>query len=246
MPRGVCGNRGKKAAPDVLNRGFFIEAVYQGCTPGRPRGYSVWFQRRRSPAALACADLLAFVAAPSYDRKSMAWFSRKVPTFLRKVSLFQDLDDEVLSTLLPLLSARKIKSGETVFRELEPSDALYVVENGQVVVSKHVSGQTDIVLTRFTPGDFFGEMGLFDAAPRSASAYAEIDTTLWKLDRDVFHDLLTNRPEIAARICYRLVTVFIQRLRVTNDQAKEAIRWGLEATGYAPGQENDPFGRKST
>ncbi|HVO92193.1 MAG TPA: cyclic nucleotide-binding domain-containing protein [Terriglobales bacterium] len=176
----------------------------------------------------------------------MAWFASKVPTFLRKVSLFQDLGDDVLAALLPLLSTKKIRSGETVFREMEPSDALYLVELGRVVVSKHVSGQTDIVLTRFVPGDFFGEMGLFDAAPRSASAHAEIDTTLWKLDRAVFNDILTNRPEIAARICYRLVTVFIQRLRVTNDQAKEAIRWGLEATGYSPGQETDPFGRKST
>jgi len=190
--------------------------------------------------------MLAFAPAPGYHRKLMAFFAPKVPEFLRKVSLFQDLDDAVLLTLLPLLSVRKIKSGEVVFRELEPSDALYLVEHGQVVVSKHVSGQTDIVLTRFVPGDFFGEMGLFDDAPRSASAYAEIDTTLRKLDRAVFHDILTNRPEMAARICYRLVTVFIQRLRVTNEQAREAIRWGLEATGYAPGQEADPFGRKST
>jgi CRP/FNR family cyclic AMP-dependent transcriptional regulator len=176
----------------------------------------------------------------------MAFFASKVPEFLRKISLFQDMDDATLSSLLPLLSIRKIRAGETVFRELEPSDALYIVEHGKVVVSKHVSGQTDIVLTRFSPGDFFGEMGLFDAAPRSASAHAEIDTTLWKLDRKVFHDILTDRPEIGARICYRLVTVFIQRLRVTNDQAREAIRWGLEATGYTPGQDTDPFGRKST
>jgi CRP-like cAMP-binding protein len=190
--------------------------------------------------------MLAFAPTPGYHRKLMAFFAPKVPEFLRNVSLFQDLDDAVLLTLLPLLSVRKIKSGELVFRELEPSDALYLVEHGQVVVSKHVSGQTDIVLTRFVPGDFFGEMGLFDDAPRSASAYAEIDTTLRKLDRAVFHDILTNRPEMAARICYRLVTVFIQRLRVTNEQAREAIRWGLEATGYAPGQEADPFGRKST
>lgn len=176
----------------------------------------------------------------------MAWFASKVPEFLRKVTLFQDLDDAVLSTLFTLLKVRKIKAGELVFRELESSDALYLVELGRIVVSKHVSGQTDIVLTRFIPGDFFGEMGLFDAAPRSASAHAEIDSTLWKLDRAVFHDILTNRPELAAPICYRLVTVFIQRLRVTNEQAREAIRWGLEATGYAPGQEADPFGRKST
>ena len=170
----------------------------------------------------------------------------KVPEFLDTVVLLQDLDAQTLSTLMPLLIPKKIKAGEMIFRELDDSDALYVVEQGQVVVSKHVSGEMEIVLTRFYPGDFFGEMGLFDSAPRSASAHAELDTILWRLDREVFHQILSNYPEIAARICYRLVTVFIQRLRATNDQAREAIRWGLEATGYSLSGDPTPFGRKST
>src|SRR2546427_13028603 len=170
----------------------------------------------------------------------------KVPEFLDTVVLFQDLDAQTLSTLLPLLIPKKIKAGEMIFRELDDSDALYIVEQGQVVVSKHVSGEMEIVLTRFYPGDFFGEMGLFDSAPRSASAHAELDTILWRLDREVFHQILSNYPEIAARICYRLVTVFIQRLRATNDQAREAIRWGLEATGYSLSGDPTPFGRRST
>ena len=170
----------------------------------------------------------------------------KVSEFLDTVVLLQDLDAQTLSTLMLLLIPKKIKAGEMIFRELDDSDALYVVEQGQVVVSKHVSGEVEIVLTRFYPGDFFGEMGLFDSAPRSASAHAELDTILWRLDREVFHQILSNYPEIAARICYRLVTVFIQRLRATNDQAREAIRWGLEATGYSLSGDPTPFGRKST
>jgi CRP/FNR family transcriptional regulator, cyclic AMP receptor protein len=171
---------------------------------------------------------------------------QKVADFLHNVVLFQDLDGQALSILKPLLVPKKFKAGELIFRELDDSDALYVVEEGQVVVSKHVSGDVDIVLTRLYPSDFFGEMGLFDAAPRSASANAELDTTLWRLDREVFHQILGSYPEMAARICYRLVTVFIQRLRATNDQAREAIRWGLEATGYSPSGDQSLFGRRST
>jgi CRP-like cAMP-binding protein len=171
---------------------------------------------------------------------------RKAPEFLQKVALFQDLDAEALATLTPLLLARKIKAGELIFRERDESDALYMVEQGRVVISKEVSGEVDIVLARFSAGDFFGEMGLVDAAPRSASAHAELDTVLWMLDRKVFQQIFSDHPEMAARICYRLVTVFIQRLRATNDQAREAIRWGLEATGYSLSGETGLFGRKST
>jgi CRP/FNR family transcriptional regulator, cyclic AMP receptor protein len=166
--------------------------------------------------------------------------------FLQNVSLFQDLDRPALSKLAALLVSKKFSAGAVVFRELDDSDALYLLERGQVVISKHVHGQVDIVLTRFSGGDFFGEMGLFDAAPRSATAHTEAASILWRLDRKAFQQILSNHPEMAARICYRMVTVFIERLRATNEQAREAIRWGLEATGYSPTAEPALFGRKST
>lgn len=171
---------------------------------------------------------------------------RSVPEFLRQVALLQDLDDPTLSTLASLLVPKNIKSGEVIFHERDESDALYFVERGRVVVSKNVSGEVDIVLTHFAPGDFFGEMGLFDAAPRSATAHAESETVLWQLGRGAFNQILSDHPAIAARICYRMVTIFIQRLRATNEQAREAIRWGLEATGYSPAGDPGLFGRKST
>ncbi len=164
---------------------------------------------------------------------------------LSRVVLFQDLDAAALATLAPLLIAKKFAAGTVIFRELDDSDALYIVEEGTIVVSKHVSGDVDMVLTRFAPGDFFGEMGLFDNAPRSATANVEIDSLLWRLDRSVFHAIFSHHPEMAAKICYRLVTIFIERLRVTNEQTRDAIRWGLEATGYASGNQS-LFGRKST
>ena len=168
-----------------------------------------------------------------------------IPDILNKVVLFQDLKADSIATLAPLLIAKKFTAGTVIFRELDVSDALYIVEQGSVVVSKHVSGDVDMVLTRFTPGDFFGEMGLFDNAPRSATANVETDSLLWQLDLGVFHDIFSHHPEMAAKICYRLVTIFIERLRVTNEQTRDAIRWGLEATGYASGKQS-LFGRKST
>ncbi len=169
-----------------------------------------------------------------------------VPDFLKNVSLFQDLDPPALSKLAALLVSTKISARAVIFRESDDSDALYVVQAGQIIISKHVQGEVDIVLTRFRSGDFFGEMGLFDAAPRSATAHAETDSILLGLDRKAFQQILADYPEMAARICYRLVTVFIERLRATNEQAREAIRWGLEATGYSPTNDHASFGRKST
>ena len=166
--------------------------------------------------------------------------------YLRTVSLFQDLDHAGLSTLGGLLVPKKAPAGAVIFREADESDALYLVEAGEVVISKHVQGPVDVVLITFGGGDFFGEMGLFDAAPRSATAQAKADSLLWRLDHKAFMHILSDHPEIAAKICYRLVSVFIERLRSTNEQAREAIRWGLEATGYSPAANRALFDRKST
>ena len=166
--------------------------------------------------------------------------------FLQNVSLFQDLDDAALSTVGALLVSKKAAAGAVIFRESDESDALYLVETGEVVISKHVQGPVDVVLATFRAGNFFGEMGLFDAAPRSATAQVKADSVLWRLDRKAFLHILSDHPEIAAKICYRLVSVFIERLRSTNEQAREAIRWGLEATGYTPTANRALFDRKST
>jgi len=166
--------------------------------------------------------------------------------FLKNVSLFQDLDDAALIRLAAQLVPKKAAAGSVIFHERDDSDAMYLVEKGRIVISKHLEGQMDIVLTRFAAGDFFGEMGLFDAAPRSATAHAEEDSALWKLDRKAFQHIFSEYPEVAARICYRMVTVFIERLRATNEQAREAVRWGLEATGYSVAQNSALLlGRKS-
>ena len=172
--------------------------------------------------------------------------STQVTHFLHAVTLFQDLDADAISALAPLMIPQRLNAGSVVFQEFDESDALYVIENGSVVVSKQVRDDVDMVLTRFHPGDFFGEMGLFDTAPRSATANTEVESIIWRLDRSVFHDIFSHHPDIASKICYRLVTVFIERLRATNEQAREAVRWGLEATGYAPAGDDSLFGRKSS
>jgi CRP-like cAMP-binding protein len=166
--------------------------------------------------------------------------------FLRSITLFQDLDDAALLILGDLLVRRKVPAGSVIFRERDDSDALYLVETGEVVISKHVQETLDVVLTTFRKSDFFGEMGLFDAGPRSATAQTKSGSLLWRLDRKAFLHILSDHPEIAAKICYRLVSVFIERLRSTNEQAREAIRWGLEATGYSPAANRELFNRKST
>ncbi len=74
---------------------------------------------------------------------------------------------------------------ETVVREGDPGDALYIIVEGTVEI--HTGGR---MVARMTAGDFFGEISLFDGEPRSATVVAVDDVVLLKLKSSDFETLL--------------------------------------------------------
>lgn len=151
--------------------------------------------------------------------------------FLRDVRLFREFTAPDLVALAASLRARSLRRGQVLFREGDPGEEMFLVREGVVVVSKAVTGRVEQVLARVTPGDFLGEMSLFDRSPRSATVQAETDAALLALDRAALRTLTRDSPRAAAAFFEALVHVFIERLRASGDLVAEVTRWGLEATG---------------
>jgi len=152
-------------------------------------------------------------------------------TFLREVRLFKDIAQPELTTLAETLRERPLKRGQVLVREGEAGEEMFVVLRGSMVISKAVTGRVEQVLARIGPGDFFGEMSLFDRSPRSATVQADTEATLLVLDREALRRLTEQNPRAAAAFFQALVQVFIERLRASGDLVAEVTRWGLEATG---------------
>ncbi len=70
------------------------------------------------------------------------------------------------------------KAGDIIFRQAYPSDVAYVIESGKVEIFKEVEGGGEEHVIFLGPGEMFGEYGVLDDAPRSASARAVEDTHL--------------------------------------------------------------------
>jgi CRP-like cAMP-binding protein len=151
--------------------------------------------------------------------------------FLREVRLFKDIATPELTALGASMRERTLKRGQVLCREGDPGDEMFVVRRGSFVISKPVTGRVEQVLARIGPGDFFGEMSLFDRAPRSATIQADSDAALLVLDRASLQRMTEQSPRAAAAFFYALVQVFIERLRASGDLVAEVTRWGLEATG---------------
>lgn len=151
--------------------------------------------------------------------------------FLKSVRLFQEFGEPELLAFAARLREVSLKKGQILFREGQAGQEMFLVRRGTVVISKPVTGRVEQVLGREEAGSFFGEMSLFDQAPRSATVQAETEVVLLALDRDNLGLLTEIDPRAAAAFFRALVQVFIARLRASGNLVAEATRWGLQATG---------------
>ena len=157
--------------------------------------------------------------------------SAETVAFLREVRLFKDVAVPELSVLGASLRERALKRGQVLFREGDVGEEMFLVRQGSIVISKPVTGRVEQVLARIGPGDFFGEMALFDHSPRSATVQSDSESSLLVLDREGLRRLTEESPRAAAAFFPALVQVFIDRLRASGDLGAVVTRWGLEATG---------------
>jgi CRP/FNR family cyclic AMP-dependent transcriptional regulator len=151
--------------------------------------------------------------------------------FLREVLLFKDLAEAEEAAVWARLEERRLRRGDVLFREGDAGKELFFIRSGTVIVSKHVKGRVEQVLARLGPGDFFGEMSLFDDQPRSATIQAESETVMYGLDRSNLDHLIEQNPRAATAFFTQVVLVLIKRLRDSSELVAEVTRWGLEATG---------------
>ena len=132
---------------------------------------------------------------------------------LSRTPLFSDLSPDALETLIGNIELIEIEPGETVFREGEPGDALYVVAEGRVAVR---STEAPDVLAHLGDGSFFGEIALVTDEPRSATVEATERTELLRVSRDVVSDVVRERREVLGIILAFLRERLIERLVATS------------------------------
>jgi CRP/FNR family transcriptional regulator, cyclic AMP receptor protein len=120
--------------------------------------------------------------------------------FLRRVSLFAEMSLEQIRVLTSHLEEQHFLPGEVIMYEGEFSQELYILVSGRLRIAKDYGGPHEQTLALLTQGDFFGEMAIFENAPRSATIVAEEEAELLVLSPEKFKQTIYQKPEMAFEI----------------------------------------------
>src|SRR5205823_6038546 len=131
---------------------------------------------------------------------------------LANIGLFESLTAEDLETLSRRVEEIVFEAGDVIFGQGDEGTSLFVVEDGAVEISLG-EGRTRVILASLFPGQYFGELSLFDGSPRSATATAMKSSQLIRLDRADLVDFVNKNPAAALRI----IAEMGERLRQTNE-----------------------------
>jgi CRP/FNR family cyclic AMP-dependent transcriptional regulator len=137
---------------------------------------------------------------------------------LEDIPLFSCLDAEVVRDFEKVAARKRFPKDAIVFSRGDESDSLYIVRSGKVKAVIHDEEGREIVLAVIGEGEYFGEMGVLDGVPRSATIVTQEPTEMLVIRRNDFKKLLSANPDMALN----LIAVVLQRLR-RADQKIESL-----------------------
>ncbi|HEY1401576.1 MAG TPA: Crp/Fnr family transcriptional regulator [Terriglobales bacterium] len=139
--------------------------------------------------------------------------------------LFKGLEPAHRDALVARARLKHFNAGQMTFLMGSPGDSMMAVLNGKVRISLSSAGGKEIVLATLQEGEVFGEIAMLDGKERTADAQAITGCDLAILERRNVLAFLEKHPSA----CLRLVEVFCQRMRLTDERIGEVAMLQLPA-----------------
>ena len=136
---------------------------------------------------------------------------------LKKIPLFRHLTYKEQTAVLSIATTRTFPAGREIVTEGQPGEELFVVIRGRVAIEKN-----GVEIAELRAGGHFGEMGLIDNAPRSATVRATEPTRVMVISRQDLMTLMKRESILAVKMLWSFVQVLSDRLRATNSELSEA------------------------
>jgi CRP-like cAMP-binding protein len=133
---------------------------------------------------------------------------KETVNFLKNVPLFKGLKNRQLENLAKRMALRNYQAGDNIVTQDKGGEGFFILISGAAEVVRRRADGEAIVVNRFGPADFFGELALLDDGPRTATVTATEPTTCLVLVRWDFLAILKEDAEMAVAILIELAQRF--------------------------------------
>ena len=144
--------------------------------------------------------------------KSKGDHALEISRFLTSLPLFSNLSETYLSSLARQGRFQSVEKGGILFFQSDPSDAAYIVCEGNISIVLNSSDGREMVINEMHAGDMFGELGILTKKSRSTSAVARTRTRLFVIPSHTLLKIVENEPQFA----FRLLEITAARLQMSG------------------------------
>ncbi|MBA2663614.1 MAG: cyclic nucleotide-binding domain-containing protein [Bradymonadaceae bacterium] len=144
-------------------------------------------------------------------------------TLFATSELFKGLSHAEVREIVHASELLTYKPGDLLFSQGEAAAALFIISQGELEVRATMPMGEDIVLAVLGAGTVVGEMSLLEGGPRSASVRAISDCQAFRLSREAFERLRSERQPSAYKIILRLAATVGERRRQTDARIEEVF-----------------------
>jgi CRP-like cAMP-binding protein len=126
---------------------------------------------------------------------------------LRKIELFESLDDETCGHVSSLVKWKQYRKGTEIIPYMAKTDEVYFIASGFVRVTIFSFSGKEISYQELGPGEMFGELSAIDQLPRTANVITLESTHIGVISRSDYWGLVDQYPSVAAATLKRLASM---------------------------------------
>ena len=156
------------------------------------------------------------------DRKSKAKVERSIIDVLKAVPVFEELSNREVQNIARIAYQRHYSAGEVIIHEGQNSAGMYIMVDGQAEVTKSLEDGTILHLATLENSGLFGDVGLLDSSPRTATVKATRDSSIIGFFRPELLELMNSNPRLASKVIFKLGQILTARFRFIHNEFEKA------------------------
>jgi CRP-like cAMP-binding protein len=164
---------------------------------------------------------------------------------IRNIPLFSALSREDIAKVLGKIEETSFDAGTRIFSQGDRGDSFYFIQSGAVQVVLESPGGRPECIGVLGSQEWFGEMALLSGEPRSATIIAIKDTTLWRLSREAWDELIEKHPTWLLQFCATL-SKRLSRIEQQYSQGRDVFNSLAEEFYSSQSPEQQHFWRRAS